>query len=174
MKTKSTNSDTLYHLAIRATDKLFNLFDYITIFHCREPWGTFLIASSAKHPYSNEDEPPELNCSRLQSPSMAGTQSYVDDLSGTLDERLIISSTPQRSNALSNKFSGVLSASYADSEIRDALHSLDENEIKNTAETRRRLRLNVQKQVIQRNGAVVQEYGHVAEVRLVQRIECLC
>lgn len=105
---------------------------------------------------------------------MAGTQSYVDDLSGTLDERLIISSTPQRSNALSNKFSGVLSASYADSEIRDALHSLDENEIKNTAETRRRLRLNVQKQVIQRNGAVVQEYGHVAEVRLVQRIECLC
>ncbi|CAD6564789.1 MAG: Golgi transport complex subunit 6 [Alectoria sarmentosa] len=94
---------------------------------------------------------------------MAGTQLYGDDLSGTLDERLIISSTPQRSNALSNKFSGVLSASYADSEIRDALHSLDENEIKNTAETRRRLKLNVQKQVIQRNGVVVQEYGNVAE-----------
>ena len=101
---------------------------------------------------------------------MAGTQNYISDLSESLDEKLIVSSTSQRSYALSNKLSGVLSASYADSEIRDALRSLDEKEIRNTAETRRRLRLDIQKEVIQRNGAVVQEFGHVAEVRLAQRL----
>lgn len=100
---------------------------------------------------------------------MVDSQSYVNDLSESLDDKLTISSTPQRSNALSNKLSAVLSASYADSEIRDALRSLDEKEIRNTAETRRRLRLDVQKEVIQRNGAVVQEFRLVAEVRSVQR-----
>lgn len=101
---------------------------------------------------------------------MASTQSYINDLSESLDDKLAVSSTPQRSNALSNKLSGVLSASYVDSEIRDALRNLDESEIRNTAETRRRLRLDVQKHVIQRNAAVVQEFGHVAEVRLAQRL----
>lgn len=100
---------------------------------------------------------------------MVDSQSYVNDLSESLDDKLTISSTPQRSNALSNKLSAVLSASYADSEIRDALRILDEKEIRNTAETRRRLRLDVQKEVIQRNGAVVQEFRLVAEVRSVQR-----
>lgn len=101
---------------------------------------------------------------------MAGTQTYSNDLSESLDEKLTASSTPQRSSALSNKLSGVLSASYADSEIREALRSLDEKSIRNTAETRRRLRLDIQKEVIQRNGAVVQEFGHVAEVRPAQRL----
>lgn len=101
---------------------------------------------------------------------MAGTQMYINDLSEHLDDKLTVSSTPQRSTALSNKLSGVLSVSYADSEIRDALRSLDEKEIRNTAETRRRLRLDVQKEVIQRNGSVVHEFGHVAEVRPVQRL----
>lgn len=104
------------------------------------------------------------------SSNMAGNQSYVNDLSESLDDKAIISSTPQRSNALSNKLSGVLSASYADSEIRDALRSLDEKKIRNTVETRRKLRLDVQKEVIQKNGAIVQDFGHVAEVRPVQRL----
>ncbi len=99
---------------------------------------------------------------------MAGAQSYGNDLSESFDDKLTVSSTPQRSHALSNKLSSVLSASYADSEIRDALRSLDDNKIRNTAETRRKLRLDVQKEVIQRNGAVVQELGSVAEVRPVQ------
>ena len=101
---------------------------------------------------------------------MAGSQSYVSDFSESLDDNLTISSTPQRSNALSNKLSSVLSASYADTDIRDALRSLDEKKIRNTAETRRKLRLDVQKEVIQRNGAIVHEFGHVAEVRPVQRV----
>ena len=105
---------------------------------------------------------------------MAATQIYFNDLSEELDDKLTVSSTPQRSNALSNKLSGVLSASYADSEIRDALHSLDEKGIKNTAETRRKLRLDVQREVIQRNGAVVQEFGHVAEVRSINAFGYFC
>ena len=103
---------------------------------------------------------------------MAATQTYFNDLSENLDDRLTASSTPQKSNALSNKLSSVLSASYADSEIRDALHDLDEKGIRNTAETRRRLRLDAQKEVIQRNGTVIQDFGHVAEVRPINIFGC--
>ena len=105
---------------------------------------------------------------------MAATQIYFNDLSESLDDRLNVSSTPQKSNAISNKLSSILSASYADSEIRDALHTLDEKGIRNTADTRRKLRLDAQKEVIQRNGAVVQEFGHVAEVRPINAFGCLC
>lgn len=105
---------------------------------------------------------------------MAATQIYFNDLSESLDDRLTVSSTPQKSNAISNKLSSILSASYADSEIRDALHTLDEKGIRNTAETRRKLRLDAQKEVIQRNGAVVQEFGHVAEVRPINAFGCFC
>ena len=103
---------------------------------------------------------------------MAATQSYFNDLSESLDDRLTVSSTPQKSNAISNKLSSILSVSYADSEIRDALHTLDEKGIRNTAETRRKLRLDAQKEVIQRNGAVIQEFGHVAEVRPINAFGC--
>ena len=105
---------------------------------------------------------------------MAATQIDFNDLSESLDDRLTVSSTPQKSNAISNKLSSILSASYADSEIRDALHTLDEKGIRNTAETRRKLRLDAQKEVTQRNGAVVQEFGHVAEVRPINAFGCLC
>lgn len=80
------------------------------------------------------------------------------------DDRLALSSLPQRSNALSNKITRVLSASYADLEIREVLRSLDVKDIKNNAETRRRLQLDVQKDVLVCNGEIVQEFGHVAEV----------
>ena len=105
---------------------------------------------------------------------MAPTQIYLNDLSESLDDRLTVSSTPQKSNAISNKLSSILSASYADSEIRDALHTLDDKGIRNTAETRRKLRLDAQKEVIQRNGAVVQEFGHVAEVRPINAFGSFC
>lgn len=72
--------------------------------------------------------------------------------------------TPTRSNALSSKVNSVLSASYADLEIRDALQLLDERGIENTVETRRQLRLDIQKDVIDSNGLVIKEFGHVAEV----------
>ncbi|KAL8674905.1 MAG: hypothetical protein Q9168_000708 [Polycauliona sp. 1 TL-2023] len=53
----------------------------------------------------------------------------------------------QRSGALANKLSGVLSVSYADSEIRDALRSLD---VKN-------------RDVIECNSSIVQDFSQVAE-----------
>jgi hypothetical protein len=77
-------------------------------------------------------------------------------------------SSPQalRSNPLSSKVTSVLSASYADSDIRDALSLLDKRNLENNAETRRQIRLNVQKEVIESNGDIIREFGQVAEVRL--------
>ena len=69
-----------------------------------------------------------------------------------------------RSNPLSAKVTSVLSASYADSDIRDALILLDNRGLENTSETRRQLRLDVQKEVIESNGDIIREFGHVAEV----------
>jgi conserved oligomeric Golgi complex subunit 6 len=71
---------------------------------------------------------------------------------------------PTRSTALSNKLTSVLSASYADLEIRDALEALDDRSVKNTAESRRRLRLDVQREVIQCNSEIIGEFGQIAEV----------
>ncbi|KAL3461384.1 oligomeric Golgi complex subunit 6 [Aspergillus heterothallicus] len=69
----------------------------------------------------------------------------------------------QRSNALSNRLTSVLSVSYADSDIRDALETLSDRGIHNTAEVRRQLRLDVQKEVVDCNAEVVRDFGHVAE-----------
>ncbi|RAO68872.1 uncharacterized protein BHQ10_004884 [Talaromyces amestolkiae] len=68
-----------------------------------------------------------------------------------------------RSTALSNRLTSVLSASYADSDIRDALETLDKRGIKNTAERRRQLRLDIQKEVLDCNGEIVADFGKVAE-----------
>jgi hypothetical protein len=66
-----------------------------------------------------------------------------------------------RSNALQNRITSVLSASYADLEIRDALGAYDERKLTNTAEARRNLRLDVQEELIQCNGEIVQDFGQV-------------
>jgi hypothetical protein len=68
-------------------------------------------------------------------------------------------------NALSSRITNVLSASYADLEIRDALETLDARGVRNTAETRRQIRLDVQKEVIQCNGEIIKDFGQVAAVR---------
>ncbi|RAH46072.1 Golgi transport complex subunit COG6 [Aspergillus brunneoviolaceus CBS 621.78] len=71
--------------------------------------------------------------------------------------------TQQRSNALSNRLTSVLSASYADSDIRDALETLSLRGIHNTAEVRRQLRLDVQKEVVDCNAEIVRDFKKVAE-----------
>ncbi|KAI9816595.1 MAG: Golgi transport complex subunit 6 [Pycnora praestabilis] len=68
-----------------------------------------------------------------------------------------------RPNALSNKLTSVLSTSFADLDIRDALETLDAKGTENTQETRRQLRLDVQKEVIECNGDVIKEFGGVAK-----------
>lgn len=73
------------------------------------------------------------------------------------------SAAAPRSNALQNRVTNVLSASYADLEIRDALSTLDERGLHNTAETRRNLRLDVQQELIECNGEIVRDFGQVAE-----------
>jgi len=75
-----------------------------------------------------------------------------------------INSQTLRSNPLSAKVTSVLSASYADSDIRDALALLDKRGLENNSETRRQLRLDVQKEVIESNGDIIREFGQVAEV----------
>jgi conserved oligomeric Golgi complex subunit 6 len=68
-------------------------------------------------------------------------------------------------SSLSSQVTSVLSTSYADSEFRDALRLLDERGLQDTADaTRRRLRLDLQKEVIDSNGGIVGEFGKVAEV----------
>lgn len=68
-----------------------------------------------------------------------------------------------RSNALQNRITSLLSASYADLEIRDALSVFDDRKLANTAEARRNLRLDVQEELIQCNGEIVQDFGQVAQ-----------
>ncbi|KAI0969123.1 oligomeric complex COG6 [Xylaria arbuscula] len=66
-------------------------------------------------------------------------------------------------NPISSKVTSVLSTSYADSDFREALVLLDERAISNSAETRRQLRLDVQKEVIDSNGQIISEFGRVAD-----------
>ncbi|KAI9708305.1 MAG: Golgi transport complex subunit 6 [Bogoriella megaspora] len=65
--------------------------------------------------------------------------------------------------ALSNRITSVLAGSYADLEIRDALETLDARGLVNNSETRRQLRLDVQRELIICNSEVVQDFGKVAE-----------
>ena len=73
-------------------------------------------------------------------------------------------SQAQRSNPLSSKITSILSTNYTDSDIRDALALLDRQQLENSPETRRLLRLNVQRDVIQSNAEIIREFAHVAEV----------
>ncbi|KAI0912436.1 oligomeric complex COG6 [Ustulina deusta] len=66
-------------------------------------------------------------------------------------------------NPIPSKVTSVLSTSYADSEFREALMLLDERGISNSAETRRQLRLDIQKEVIGSNGQIINEFGRVAD-----------
>ncbi|KAI1262057.1 oligomeric complex COG6 [Xylariaceae sp. FL1019] len=66
-------------------------------------------------------------------------------------------------NPISSQVTTVLSTSYADADFRAALALLDDRAVPNTAETRRQLRLDVQKEVIDTNGHIIAEFGRVAE-----------
>ena len=89
-----------------------------------------------------------------------------DDFADVFDEKASPHPGSQKSNALTNKISTVLSQSFADSEIRDALQTLDSQEAKNSAEFRRGLWMKVQGEVIQRNSDIIQDFAPVANVGL--------
>jgi hypothetical protein len=100
--------------------------------------------------------------------------SYFSSVAETTDGSNVTSPTnvAPRSSALSNRLTSVLSASYADSDIRDALETLDIRGTHNTPETRRQLRLDVQKEVINCNGKIVEDFGKVAEVGTLRYMLC--
>jgi hypothetical protein len=85
-------------------------------------------------------------------------------LIGGYDDGPTSPSSLPKTNPLSNKLTSILSTSFADGELRDALRTLDQRGVQNTPETRRNLRLDAQREVIDRNGDVIQDFGHVAEV----------
>ncbi|KAJ9292632.1 hypothetical protein DTO271G3_8604 [Paecilomyces variotii] len=94
------------------------------------------------------------------SPALSSSSPVLSPSNETLSPSI---GSAQRSNALSNRLTSVLSASYADSDIRDALETLDRRGVHNTADTRRQLRLDVQKEVIDCNGEIVKDFGKVAD-----------
>ena len=102
---------------------------------------------------------------------MASTDYDSGLLTSSIDD---VPSTPtgtsQRSSALSNKLTSILSTSFADGEIREVLKTLDARKIQNSADTRRNLRLDVQKEVIDCNGDIIKDFGQVAEVRQPPRL----
>lgn len=71
----------------------------------------------------------------------------------------------KRANALSTKLAAVLSSSYADSELREALRLLDIKDTQATSSHQTDLKANVQKEVIDANGRIIDDFGNVAEVR---------
>jgi hypothetical protein len=73
-------------------------------------------------------------------------------------------------NPIASKVTAVLSTSYSDTEFRNALGLLDERGIVNDARTRRQIRLNLQKEVIDSNGEIISEFGRVSEVRCLPQI----
>lgn len=74
-------------------------------------------------------------------------------------------SSTAKAGALSGKITTLLSTSFADSDLRDALAILDARGVTNNAETRRNLRQDAQKEVIDCNAEIVADFGKVAEVR---------
>lgn len=92
------------------------------------------------------------------------------DASGSVLYSTDHSSTPSPTlkgvNPLTSKVTSVLSTTHSDTEFRDALSLLDQRGIRNDAETRRRLRLDLQKEVIDSNAEIISEFGRVAEVGL--------
>ncbi|KAK9448007.1 oligomeric Golgi complex subunit 6 [Limtongia smithiae] len=67
-----------------------------------------------------------------------------------------------RSNLFSLKLAEILSTSYADSSIRDALQLLGERIQDNTPEMRRQFRANVEAEVIEANGQVLEQFSNIA------------
>ena len=71
---------------------------------------------------------------------------------------------PKGPSPLVAKITSVLSKSYSDTEFRGALSLLDERQVVNEPETRRQLRINLQKEVIDSNAEIIHEFGKVSEV----------
>lgn len=91
-----------------------------------------------------------------------------DHISQDLDLLSLDGSPAKRGNALSNKLTNVLSASYADSEIRDALRLFDARYNHDKVDTDLDLKYEAQKEVIEANARIIDDFSKVANVRALQ------
>lgn len=66
--------------------------------------------------------------------------------------------------SVSAKVTSVLSMSFSDSEFRDTLSLFDQRMLPNDAKSRRKIRLDLQKDVLECNGLVIDRFGRVVEV----------
>ncbi|KAK9377458.1 oligomeric Golgi complex subunit 6 [Lipomyces chichibuensis] len=96
--------------------------------------------------------------------SFAGTEDpYIAGADATAKSPTPLSvSGGSRSNLMSLKLSEILSSSYSDSSIRDALLLLGERIQENTPEMRRQFRANVEAEVIEANGQVLEQFSKIA------------
>ena len=95
-----------------------------------------------------------MNSFEIESGALAAG---FDDASASLSQS-------QKTSALSNRITSILSTSYVDAEIREAFRALDERHAHNTPQARRRLRIDAQKDVLDCNGNIVRDFGRVADV----------
>lgn len=96
--------------------------------------------------------------------STISSSQIFHDLSENHDDKAIAAGSSQRTNIYANRLTSILSASYADAEIRNALRTFDKTETQNTSLLRRQLRLDVQKEVIECNAEIINDFGGVAQV----------
>jgi hypothetical protein len=75
--------------------------------------------------------------------------------------------TSKRSNALSNKLTSVLSTSFIDTEVRDGLRLLDARGAQNAEVLRSNLKYEAQKEVIEANAKILDDFGKVAKVGIL-------
>ena len=79
-------------------------------------------------------------------------------------ENNLSSASTRSSNSLATKVTAVLSTSFADGEFREALCLLDQQGFTNDAKARRQVRLDLHRDVMDCNGAIIDKFGRVAEV----------
>ena len=109
------------------------------------------------------------------------TSTYFEEVIESPHDGTATSSTPfgsasssAKASAISGKITTLLSSSFADADIRDALAILDARGVKNNAETRRNLRQDAQKEIIDCNAEIVADFGTVAEVWHLTSSSALC
>ena len=70
-------------------------------------------------------------------------------------------------NPLTHRVTAILSSAYSDSDFRQTLSSLEGRSIWHDAGTRRQLRLQLQREVIEHDGVIIDEFGKITDVRQV-------
>ncbi|KAG5929687.1 hypothetical protein E4U42_005017 [Claviceps africana] len=85
------------------------------------------------------------------------------DLEPPDDSKYSSSVLYKNSNSLPSKLVSVLSMSFSDPEFRETLSLLDQRHLLNNATNRRQIRLDLQKDVAECNGLVIDQFGRVAE-----------